>query len=93
MGQGLQVFDGAGNLTLDTKDRLAKVLGTISVSSNGSITVPLLTGNQPFILVYSPNSSLTNTSQSEPIVTISGSTITWTYQSGIVPVEIIYGIY
>lgn len=34
MPQGLQVFDAAGNTTLDTNDRVMKILGSLYCSGN-----------------------------------------------------------
>ena len=92
MASGMQVFDGNGSLILDTGNRIAKVLGTVSVSSNGSIYVPLLAGNTPFFFVYA-NEAPNTVTGGLPNVSFSNGTISWTYPATALACTITYGMY
>jgi hypothetical protein len=94
MPQGIQVWDDAGNLILDTSTRAGGFLGSITVASgapySGSITEPLLAEGTPFYFLQSSDGDY------QPTVTISGTTLTWQknatynpYWSG----SIYYGVY
>lgn len=96
MGQGLQVFDASGTLMLDTSDRVAKVLGVIGISGNGSVTVPLLVGNNPFFSIVPTNSSVAGaTAGMLPNVTYNATSglISWSFTTTAFPCNLIYGMY
>ena len=92
MGAGLQVFNDAGVVVLDTSNRIAKVLGSISVNNNGSVYVPLLAGNEPFFFVYA-NQAPDSVTGGLPNVNCSGGTISWVYPGAVLSCTIIYGMY
>lgn len=92
MATGLQVFNADGSLAMNTSDRIAKVLGSVSVGANGSLYVPLLTGNTPFFFVYA-NQAPSTVTGGLPNVSFSGGTISWNYPGGALPCTIIYGVY
>ena len=76
MPQGLQVWDSSGNLIVDTNSSLGVILGTHTITKsagNGSLSVGDLSLGTPFFTV------ITSTGTFYPIVSVSGSTISWTY--------------
>lgn len=99
MSQGLQVWNPAGQLILDTNMRLLKILGTVvaTAPTGGSLTVPefadglafanaIPIGNQtPGYLYFNYE--------------ISGTTLTWSWRSTAptapagTQYQLIYGIY
>lgn len=64
MGQGLQVWDAAGNLVFDTADRAGRIIASINLPSSGGLATnvnavlnpPIPAGVQPFFVVtyYNP---------------------------------------
>ncbi|SPA00503.1 putative bacteriophage protein [Cupriavidus taiwanensis] len=78
MPAGLQTFDSAGNLKLSLGDRVGRFTGAVVTNgADGSLTIPGTdTGEAFFVLT-----SLENPMGwfSPPLVSISGSTISWTY--------------
>ncbi len=100
MPQGLQCWDGAGNLTLDITDRITRVLGVITPARNGSlVNAGLLTGT-PFAAQLSSSSM----PEQELIVYLdfqfSGDTFTWKDYDNLfnsvdypAPINIVYGVY
>jgi hypothetical protein len=81
MPAGLEVYDAAGVKILGTNDRLCRVLGSISISSNGSYThTGLSNAGQPWAAFFSAGSF--GALYYPAHVTISGDTITWTYPTG-----------
>lgn len=92
MAAGLQVFKADGTLAMDTNNRIAKVLGSIAVSANGSVYVPLLAGNTPFFFVYA-NQAQSAVTGGLPNVSASSGTISWNYPATALACTIIYGMY
>lgn len=93
MPQGLQIWDAAGNLTLQVSDRLARILGIVQTGAvDGSIAhAGFLTGTPFFI------QRATQTGGAMPAkIGIDGATLSWSYSGG-APVKlntmIIYGVY
>jgi len=92
MPQGLQVFDAAGNLQVDIGSSLGRVLGSVDTSaSSGSISDDGFSHGTPFFIV------VTQDEGRPPSVSISGTTMTWTYASASpyypnIATTIIYGI-
>ena len=84
MAQGLQVFDSSGNIIFDTSDRVGRVLGVryISPGETSSITVSGYINGTVFGSFQRDRTWLSgstgNYGPSIPIITISGSTISWT---------------
>lgn len=93
MAYGLQVFDAAGNLTLDTADSLTRLIGSVTVSANGSLSdTAFLTGRPFYYLIATTSGGIT------PEVSFSGSTMTWTYTptatfSTLGTFILVYGVY
>lgn len=48
MAQGLQIFDGSGKVILDTSNTVFRVLGHVSVTTSGSMSVQLPPYSRPF---------------------------------------------
>lgn len=80
MTAGLQVFDAAGRITLDVTDRICKVLGsvTIAAGSSGSVALPDLQGNQPFVM-FVPDEW--NVGALMPSISVGSALISWGYGS------------
>jgi hypothetical protein len=96
MAEGLQVFDSSGNKILDVSDSLTKYLYVATVGpGNGSVTVAGLVGGRPWFTAYRLSSNATQYLAAK--FTISGTTVSWTYQSGgsgnYAPMRLFVGIY
>lgn len=96
MAQGLQVWDSNGKLILSINDRITKIVGTVHISENGSITNEQL--NQGTIWYAPCNYTRPSTTVSYltfPEVVIDGTTIKWTYPStkNRVTMDLMYGVY
>lgn len=92
MPAGLQVFDASGNLVTNITDRIGRVLGTIETgTSNGSVTgVSGFSTGTPFKMCV----TLSGLGYYMPTVTISGTTLSWTFPSGgQSECIIVYGVY
>lgn len=74
--QGVQTFDGAGNLQLDVGNSVFVLHGTIQTTPNqsGSVSVDTSLGT-PFVI---PSALAVASGYDRPTVTVSGGTITWT---------------
>lgn len=100
---GLRVRDRAtGLVTVEITDRLTRVIGFIdSGTSDSSIIVPGLALGDGWaaVMEYQPGNQSPSTLYSYPIVSVSGSTVSWTFpnyqgQSNTrVSCAIIYGVY
>lgn len=78
MPVGLQVWDAAGNLIVDTTSYLGVILGTHVITKstgNGSISFPDLALGTPFFTLVTSTGSFT------PTISVSGTTISWTYDA------------
>ena len=75
MSAGLQIFDPAGNVVLDTSTRLTRVLGSQIVTQDGSISVSTNAGGRLFAYIVA--GAAVQFSSLVPSVTISGNVITW----------------
>ena len=91
MGMGVQIFDAGGNLTFDSSDSLARIVGTITVTDgvSGYRDVNLWMG-RPFAFFQ-----LGSSNWGSPVIEVSNSRITWTYPytSGGATGTIFYGYY
>jgi len=77
MGQGLQIWDGSGNLVLDTAHRLTRILGMFDTgTSDGSVSFPGLATGTGFYVKLTPDLG-----NAPPVVTISGTTVSWTFNN------------
>lgn len=105
MPQGLEVYDEQGQLRFSATDRLTRLIGEVySGSSAGAISVPeFATHGSPWFCVYDDTSTSAGTLGNQlytPVVTISGTTLSWTFMdgpnnpSGIrQPSTILYGVF
>lgn len=96
MATGLQVFDGQGNVILDTTTRMGVLLGQVNTGkSNGSVTNSAFSRGTPFYVATSTENGAT--SVIGPNITISGNTLSWQFNnpgfSGNHGFLIIYGVY
>jgi len=74
---GLQVFGADGKLQVDIGQRIGRIIGKFNTgTSPGSITVPDFAQGSPFYLISLFNSGVTVFG---PVVTISGTTLSWTF--------------
>lgn len=100
MAVGLKVWDASGVLILDATDRILRFLGDPIIAGEGTsgslVNDGFLTGT-PFWLAapfdpggsgYWPGDRLI-----PPLVTISGSTLSYTIQAGLGTQIIQYGVY
>lgn len=94
MPQGLQVWDAAGNLTLDLTDRIGRLLGiaTLTSPTDGNLTDAGFASGTPWFvcLPYSGGASST------PDVSIAGNVISWDFVTGgsySATYKLIYGVY
>lgn len=93
VSQGLQVFDDAGNIVLDTNDDIPKILGILSFdTADGSITV---NGKAWALMVEMPKAYKTIRKHGDkeytPTVIIDGDKISWSecVNGG----SMLYGVY
>lgn len=93
MAYGVEIRDNAGNIVVSVTDRLTKLLGTVSITANGSLTLPgTLTGNNYWFTFEPTGGGFPNT---PPFIGISSGTLYWSYpasgthQPGIIH----YGMY
>jgi hypothetical protein len=92
--QGLQTFDASGNLIIDISTRMGRVLGIAAVTggTDGSVTNSEFSAGTGFWQVV----AIASGTQPYPDVSLSGTTLSWIFQSGIsypVNYKIIYGVY
>lgn len=78
MTAGMQIFDAAGNLTLEVSDRVFRLLTIAQVGTTvtGSISVPGLDQGTPIIQAV----SVTQTRRA-PNISTSGNNVNWDYGS------------
>lgn len=78
MPAGLQVWNAAGVLTLDTSDRTGVILGyRDSLPASGSLVDVGLTRGEPFYLTQLAVNWIDSKGFILPTVTISGTTLSW----------------
>ena len=87
MPQGLQVWNEFGTLILDTNDPTGVILGVHlfnggASGTGGNITVPGLSLGRPFTV-------LRGTWFTDPLITISGTVISWQFTQ-FVPSSLVY---
>lgn len=97
MPSGLQIWDAAGNLVLDTNTWVSHVLGTFALPAAhaaGNLSVPALASGRPFLIVLPAEGNMGAVAAGNPVantVTVSGTTITWNAAPD--ACQVIYGIY
>lgn len=78
MPHGLQTWNNAGGITLDTNTRLGSVLGSVdSMPLTGSYTDPQLLNGDPFFITIMSVPWRDAKQYMVPIVTVNGATISW----------------
>ncbi len=93
MPAGLECYDAQGRLMFSATDRLARVLGVVNTNAaDGSLTDAGLTTGAAYFAFF-PSSMTAD--RYWPTVTVSGSTLSWSYAmpSYRVGGVILYGIY
>ena len=99
MSQGLQIWDASGELVLDTKYRVAKLIGRVTTgTSNGSISVPAFSKGIPIFYGILDSSAQVNPYwQYHPSISVAGNTLSWffsdSYPQYRASVIITYGYY
>lgn len=86
MPAGIQVWDAASNPIMDTTTRLGRVLGVATITTaTGSITgIAGFSQGTPFYICTPLNSpgNINLATNPLPVITISGTTLSWAYESG-----------
>jgi hypothetical protein len=102
MAAGFQMLETAGSVVLDLSDRIAKVLGVLSVGASytgasmaGNVTDARFTsyaGTTPWFAIIS---STFFRHAEHPVVSIAGTTLSWQFPTGSSRPDttIIYGIF
>jgi hypothetical protein len=85
MAAGLQIFDASGAVVVDLSDRPGRILGAASATTssatygnNGSVTDARLANGTPFYII-TPFFGFFGDDFGYPIVTFSGTTMSWNY--------------
>ena len=84
MPSGLQVWDAAGNLTLDTTMLIGRILGSSPVAAgqlSGTISHPAFSTGTPFgipFVGFSTTGMDISPSLSLPIISFAGGSLSWT---------------
>lgn len=95
MAVGLECYNEDGKLILSVNDRITKVVGTVHISANGSVSNNDLNQGTiwyyPYRFVFPANSGIFTF----PEFSSSGNTIRWNYPSNNrkVEMDLIYGVY
>lgn len=95
MPVGLEVWNAQGVKTLDTDDRIMRILGRQVVSGDGSLSHPGLSAGDPFYFLSAEGEG--TYLSAETSVSVSGDVLTWSvrgYKSGSYPKAFLtYGVY
>lgn len=91
MPQGIQVWDGAGNLVLDSPTRVGRILGWVSIgpsNQSGAVSNQYLTQGVPFYIYMS------TTLFQVVNVSFSGTTMFWepAPNSSLLTSRLFYGV-
>lgn len=80
MAQGIQAWDGAGNMVLEITDRLTRIMGGVDIVANqgGAVWVPG-GGSGDIWYTFSPNSPAGAEYTYFPVIEISGDNINWSF--------------
>lgn len=86
---GIQIWNDAGNLIVDTSTRLGRIVESVGVatSSPSSVSVPLLVEGDPFAFY------VTGTIGGNPDITIVGTLVSWEFPSNFVAGVLVIGVY
>ena len=108
MGQGLQIWDEYGNITLDTDDRLPRGFGELYLNQrvDGAISVPDFNQGQPWFYtmidwanVFEANDVKTYSDHNFAMAEIVGTSLRWRWgpllngKGYYHPTWIVYGVY
>lgn len=94
MSQGLQVFNASGQVIFNTSDRLTRIIGSASLSGNGSMVVPEFATGAGFYFMFALEEYAPGVPRQFPRITISGTTLSWdTPGTPHVPGLVFYGVY
>jgi hypothetical protein len=94
MGVGLQVWDAAGNLVVDTTTRVGKILGVTTLT--GGVAGSVVDSRFGFGVGFWRVVPLTNYAVAMPTLSLSGDTLSWTWPnggSGSQGYSLVYGVY
>lgn len=95
MASGLEIWNAQGQKTLDTNDRLMRILGQRVVSGTGSLTHNGLTTGEPFYFLSARGEGTYIIS--DTTISVSGNTLSWDIagyrNGGSVNCLLIYGVY
>lgn len=103
MTAGLIVMNESGVVIQDITTRLTRVIGSFNLPespyfTNGSLNIgELATGTPWYALIGQPNTVTALYGVYPPVITISGTTISWSKQADgrvrVYPVRVMYGVY
>lgn len=88
--------DSSGNILFDLSEPLAKFLGEATIgttsATSGTITDSRFTLAEPFAFVVTDDATWEH--GTDPVVTVSGTTLSWEYPAGVTPfpTKIVYGV-
>lgn len=88
---GFRAWDASGNITQDITDRLPRIIGVLTLSSNGSVIINEAgSQNDIFFNVVSLSSNPV-----VPNISVSGTTLSWSNIDGTWATQaiLIYGVY
>jgi hypothetical protein len=96
MSLGYRDWNAAGNLIVDTNNRLSRVLGTVDITGgvSGSVTNADFAQGTPFWICTAKEASYSLYSGGGPNISVSGSTLSWDF-TGRAPrnARLVYGVY
>lgn len=82
MPVGLETFDENGVVTFRATDRLARVLGSTHIYSNGSLNHSGFATGTPWVVFVPHTSAVTGfNTNTFPSYGVSGTTLSWSYPS------------
>lgn len=105
MTAGIQTWSQNGAKTLDTSDRLSRVLGVRAVNPADGLTGSLTDDGfyqgtpffiaQPSVPTTSPDGKVHYIATYLVVINVSGNTLTWTFPSSgnPQPINIVYGVF
>lgn len=96
MTAGLQIWDASGNLRLDATTRAGRIINIQAVSGNGSFSDSRIGAGSGFGVFIPLTTPVTYAGVNgyPPVVSVSGSTVTWTYtQSPALSGYIVSGVF
>lgn len=73
---GFQLLNPDGSIQFDVSNRVIRMLAVSDASGNGSAVVPALSEGTPIVAV-----AVSDESKVAPSVTVSGTTVSWSYGS------------